>query len=255
MNNKQLHIYVEGRTDEVVVRYLLQAAKLDDGVTITVCGGKRNVAEHISGLSDTLWEKHIALVDADEMSVADSMSLAAMQLGHPEISVYCAVPTIEAWLFADDFSVLKGVRNEHAAQLAKRLPLPEMIVYPKQLAFNIFHKGDARRAYAFLKAIDIDRAASRSPSLRAFLSGVAQALGEEFDVGTRSMTRSISRDVISTLLRELPSEQIAWKTLDGGQLSAGELARAVAEGTDIGHQYATELLRIARDMIVRKAQR
>jgi len=252
---KKIQIYVEGPTDKVVVRNLLQAADLNINLEITVCGGKQGVASTVSKLQNSNEIEHIALIDADELSVADSQAAAAEQLGFPEIKVFCAVPTIEAWLFADDQILSSHARSRHTLRLVQRLPLPEMIPYPKLLASNFFEKGKPASVYEFMRQIDIDRAIARCPSMKAFIRGIAEAAGKEFDYEERSLNSSIGRDAISTLLNELPREQIAWRTLEGGALNAGQLARAVAEGTPMGRQYSTELLRVARDLIARRARK
>lgn len=254
MIKDRLSIYVEGAVDKTVVEYLLFAAGLDDGVGVIVCNGKENVAKRIASLRDSTVHKSIALIDADEMSVADSRKLAEKQLGYPTVPVYCAVPTIESWLFADDISAKRAARSEQAERTLDRAPLPEMIPYPKQLATYILPKGPPSEAYAFLRLVDISIATARSSSLRAFLEGVAKALGRDAEFSISALSRSVSRDAFSTLLRELPSEKIAWKTLDGTEIHAGELSKAVAEGTEIGKQYVTEVLRIARDIVARKAR-
>lgn len=255
MSDIDLTIFVEGNSDVLILRNLLAAARLDIGVDIIPCNGKQRVAEIVKKLHDTPTHKFLALVDADEMSVADAAELAASQLGHPAIPVFCAVPTAEAWLFADDVTALKAARDDKAALMIKRLPLPEMITYPKRVASTVFRKTANFYNFSFLQEIDINRAAARSPSLRAFLGGVAKAQEKNFDLNAISLGTTINRDVISTLLRELPRDQVAWKTLDGDVFKAEDLARAVSEGTEPGRQYATELLRVARDLIVRKSQR
>lgn len=250
----KLTIYVEGSVDKVIVGHLLNAANLTRNVSITVCSGKASIARVISQLEDSDDEKSIALVDADELSVADSRSLAMAQLGHPAIPVFCAVPNVEAWLFADDALAIDVARNEQAARTLERTPLPESIPYPKQLASYVFPKEAGVYGYSFLARVDISKAAARSPSLRAFLVGVAEALGEYVEFASQSFGRSVSRDAFSTLLRELPSDTVAWRTMDGTEIHADELARAIAEGTEIGMQYVTEVLRISRDLVARRSR-
>lgn len=255
MNPINLTLYVEGPTDKIIVGYILHAAGFAGDVRVEACGGKKKVAKRIATLRNSEERKFIALVDADELSVADSLALARQQLGSPSIPVFCAVPTIEAWLFADDVRASTAGRSEQATRTLERAPLPETIPYPKQLAFNVFPKGQPDVAYSFLKEVDISRAASRSPSLRAFLTGVADALGHRSEIATAALGKSVSRDAFSTLLRELPGATVVWKTMEGSSVRADELAQAVAEGSDVGRQYVTEVLRIARDIVARKAGR
>ncbi len=72
MPNSTLTIYVEGDQDKIIVQNLLVASRLSDNVELIVCGGKQQVANQISTLRDTSSHRHIALIDADLLSVADS---------------------------------------------------------------------------------------------------------------------------------------------------------------------------------------
>jgi len=255
VTSRRLLIYVEGETDKVIVTYILRAAKLSQNVEIISCGGKAAVAEYVADLRDTEQIRHIALVDSDQLSVQDSRSEASIQLRHPHIDVFCAVPEIEAWLFADDLKAAAMFNDTKRRSFVARLPLPEMIVYPRLVARNIFPRVERSESYRFLQDINIKRAAARSPSLRVFLSGVAKALNSPIDIENNSLESSIGRDVISTLLRELPAETVVWKTMDGHSHTAEQLARSVGEGANEGRQFSTELLRIARDLIVRKVSK
>ncbi|MGO6690725.1 hypothetical protein ACCS54_07265 [Rhizobium johnstonii] len=254
-------IAVEGPQDYEVVRGILHAANFDAkvNVSIHIAGGKDKVRAWCKRVVNDDANIYAALVDADILSVSDSRDLAEEQLGHPQISVYCAVPTIEAWLFADDVVATKFARNAHASQILSRLPLPEMIPYPKQVAFNVFSESlDNRRPrkfreYSFLSEIDVERAMARSPSLKNFLWGLAQEIGFPFEEPSATLSKSIPRDIFANLLRELPGGTVVWKTLDRGNITAEELANAVVEGDVIGKQYVTEVLRLARDIIARRS--
>ncbi|AEF90622.1 hypothetical protein DelCs14_3630 [Delftia sp. Cs1-4] len=254
MKKAGLTIFVEGPTDEIIVRYILEAAGVSDSVTIKAHHGPQSVGAAIKDLNNCGTEKFLALIDADEMSTADSRELARSKLKHPNIPVYCAIPTIEAWLFADIDKARDEARSEQATRILERAPLPESIPYPKVLAGHVFRKAPPRQAYAFLQRIDVSKAVARSSSLRSFLAGVFENLGHPVVDETQQLTGSVNRDVFSTLLRELPSSTVVWKTIDGSTIDAARLAREVVEGTDLGKQYITEVLRIARDMIARKAR-
>ncbi|TCA97405.1 hypothetical protein E0H65_14130 [Rhizobium leguminosarum bv. viciae] len=221
-------------------------------INVRVIGGKRKIANHIRQLKNDDLHKYAALVDADEGSVADARELARQQLGHPSIDVFCAVPTIEAWIFADPEFAKSAARSPHAQEMIDRAPLPETIPYPKQFAMNVF--GSAKR-YPVAGHFDVNLAAARSPSLRAFVEGLAALLGADVPFKLPVGKLSDTRDVVSTLLRELPDTKIVWKTMTGARISAGELAKAIADGTPLGNQYATELLRVSRDLIARQANK
>jgi len=68
--------------------------------------------------------------------------------------------------------------------------------------------------------------------------------------------RTISRDAIAGLIREMmPADAIAWQTSDGDTYTAEEISREVEEGTEIGHQYARDIMRVAIDFLRRQARR
>jgi hypothetical protein len=255
MDDRQVKIYVEGEIDKIIVTYILQASKLFEKIEVISCIGKAGVAEKIKNLQDSKSFKYIALIDSDQLSVQDSREEAYVQLGRPHIDVFCAVPEIEAWLFADDMKASGMFDDTKRKNFIARLPLPEMIVYPRLVARNIFPRTNPSESYDFLRHIDIERAAARSPSLRTFLSGVRKALDLPGNVEEKALATTIGRDVISTLLRELPADTVVWRTIDGNSHTAQQLAKAIGEGSNEGRQFSTELLRIARDLIVRKAAR
>lgn len=251
----QLTIYVEGNTDAAIVKNILYALNSHLTPTIVVCNGKQRIAKTIKNLTNDGIAKHIALIDADEPSVFDSREEAKSQLGNPSIPVFCAVPTIEAWLFADDKIASYLARNKSAIRTIERMPLPESIPYPKHLASKILKFNGLSNEYNVLRDMDIHRAAARSPSLRNFLAGISDVLELNSDLPDHSMSTTVSRDVFSTLLRELPGDAVAWRTLAGETYSAAELAKNIGEGTELGKQYITELLRVARDLTLRKAKK
>ncbi|WP_156890639.1 hypothetical protein [Pseudomonas sp. CF150] len=254
MSEKSLTIFVEGKVDKVIVENILVSAGFElNRITVFVCEGKYGVKKSIRHLKNSSTQNFIALVDSDELSVVDSRVLAAEQLGYPTIQVFCAVPAIESWLFSDDNIAIEAASTRYAKSILSRAPLPELIPYPKHLAANVFNlKSD--RAYEFVKYIDVYRASTRSASLRAFILGVSEALEHPIDLPLSSLSSSVTRDVFSTLLRELPSDTVAWRTLEGGALQADKLAKEIAEGTETGKRYVTEVLRVARDLVARRSR-
>jgi hypothetical protein len=95
----------------------------------------------------------------------------------------------------------------------------------------------------------------RSPSLRHFLSWIAKSLNVQIDLPLESAERTISRDAIAGLIREMmPGEVVAWKTCDGHTYTADDISREVEQGTDVGHQYARDVLRVAIDSLRRQAR-
>lgn len=255
LESSQLTIFVEGTTDAAIIKNILYALNPHLTPIIVVCNGKHRIAKTIKNLTNDGNAKYIALIDSDEPSVFDSREEAKRQLGNPSIPVFCAVPTIEAWLFADDKIASYLARNESAIRTIERMSLPESIPYPKHLAEKILKINNLKRNHEVLRDIDIHRAAARSPSLRNFLAGISDVLELKLDLPDHSMSSTVSRDVFSTLLRELPGDVVAWRTLAGETYSAAELARNISEGTETGKQYMTELLRVARDLTLRKAKK
>jgi hypothetical protein len=70
------------------------------------------------------------------------------------------------------------------------------------------------------------------------------------------MARSLSRDVLAGLIREVsPAETVIWRTSSGADYTADELERHIENGDEIGRQYASDLLRVSRDILRRTANR
>lgn len=250
----RLNIHVEGKSTKTIVEKILKVAEIKGDIVVEAEARAHHFTKLAASLSNSESHRHIILVDADLLSIFDSRQEAERKLKRPNVKVLCAVPTIEAWLFADDQLAIESAKNEHAAQILQRLPLPESIPYPKYLASKVF-SSDQQSQYHFLDRMDIARATSRSPSLREFLASVLHELQQPRDLTVEALRGSIGRDAFSTLLRELPSAEVVWKTVDGVQLRADELAREISEGTDLGKQYVSDVLRVARDMIARRAKR
>jgi hypothetical protein len=175
-------------------------------------------------------------------------------LGDPPAEVFCAVPAVEAWLFADDGAVVMNARLDNQVQgIVGRLPLPEEIPDPKQLAGQVF---GLPVEWEFLRSIDVGRAAARSPSLRNFLEGMGRLLEIPMEPLLENVGRHLTRDIVAGLIREVsPADTTVWRTSSGDEYTAGELQRLIEEGDPIGRQYASDLLRISRDLLRRTANR
>ncbi|MFG0393014.1 DUF4276 family protein [Pseudomonas sp. zbq_4] len=251
----ELVVLVEGDTDAAIVKNILQVAFPLCNPSFIVCYGKHRMAKIIKKLPKDNRFNYIALIDSDEPSIVDSREEASRQLGNPKIPVFCAVPTIEAWLFADEEIAKSLAKDASALRTIQRMPLPESIPYPKYLVGQLLRISKSPRSYEALKKINIQRALARSPSMRSFIEGVSNTLGVKLNLPEYSMASTVSRDVFSTLLRELPGDTIAWRTLAGESYSAAELADNIGQGTEVGKQYVTELLRVARDLTLRKAKK
>ncbi len=247
-------LVVEGPTDERIVEGVLAAAQFPvDRVNIVVGLAKYGAARIAEEFADAAPGQCAVLVDLDELSVPDAQARAREQLGNPPFDVFCAVPTIEAWLFADDdVAQAYASPDEDVQRIVRRLPLPEEIPDPKQLAQYVF--GPSSK-WGFIRQVEIGRAAARSPSLRIFLEGMSRLLGVPTSPLMEGVARNFSRDIIAGLVREIPSKTVVWRTSSGDEYTADKLRRLVEEGDEVGRQYASDLLRISRDFLLRKANR
>lgn len=250
-----LHLLVEGQHDAEFLRRLLPRAGFDlERIRIDVVGGKEAVRRVLHTSARVPGATLAALVDADERNVPDARAHARRALGEPDAEVFCAVPTIEAWLFADANALLDTVAEPRARELVARLPLPEEIPFPKQVVNQIFKGfGDSLRV---IERMDVAKACARSPSLHVFLSGLAELLGERREAVEDVHVRSMPRDVFSNLVAEvMPADVVIYKAVDGTVFTAEEMIRHIREGTAVGRQYSSDLLRISRDFLARRAVR
>lgn len=251
----KIDLFVEGQYDAAFLRVLLPRVSLGSAdVTIHSVGGKAALRRILNSRAPFNGTRVVALVDADEPNVPDAREHARRELGYPNAAVFCAVPTIEAWLFADLEALLGTVRSEWARELVARLPLPEEIPFPKQLATRIF--GDIQQSLSVVEQMDIAAACARSPSLNVFLKGLGEVAGADLVPAGDVHARSLPRDVFSNLLAEVsPAGSVVYRTVDGTSFTAEQMIRHVREGTDVGRQYSSDLLRISRDFLARQAQR
>jgi len=252
---ERVTLLVEGRYDQMLVGWILEAAGLPaDRIEVEVTGGKMGVRKRLESLPEGLAEQVAVLIDLDERSVPDAQARAREQLGGPTVRVFCAVPTIEAWLFADDrLAEEQCAREDEALAILHRIPMPEEIPTPKELARTIF---GLPQHCQWLRRMNVQRASARAPSLRTFLVGIGEMLGVPVPAASESVGRSLSRNVLSGLLAEvLPSDTVVWRTTDGDAYTAGDLRQHIEQGDEIGQQYASYLLRVSRDFLRRAASR
>jgi hypothetical protein len=255
LTREPVRILVEGPSDEAIVRALLQAARYpEEQALVEHFGGKVALAVRVARLSPEDAARCAVLVDLDEPSVPDAVEHVRKQLGNPTVSIFCAVPAIEAWIFADGEAAEAGAEDPEALAILRRLGLPEEIPDPKSLAHRVF--GPPRRWADVLSKIDVQRACARSPSLRTFLIGLGRLLGVGVEVAEESVSRSISRDTLAGLIAEVtPADAILWETSGGQVYTAADLRRHIEAGSEIGRQYASDLLRVSRDFLRRRAAR
>lgn len=253
--SRVITLLVEGRSDERLIRDVIAAAGYpQERLAIRIANGKYAIARQIKLIPPDRTGEYAALVDLDESSVPDAIARAREQLGNPPIEVFCCVPQIEAWLFADDeLALSRCAQDEEALSVLRRIPLPEEIPNPKVLARQVFGPPTS---WGFLRDMNVQRASARSPSLRNFLLGMGRMLGVSVQRVEESVGRSISRSVIASLLAEIiPSDTIVWRTAGGDTYTAAQVRHHIEQGSPIGQQYASDLLRISRDFLRRMANR
>ena len=165
-----------------------------------------------------------------------------------------ANPTIEAWLFADDLAVQKFAKGAKGESLVNRLPLPEQIQDTGSLVTKVF--GGLDKALEVLQTFDISRACARCPSLHKFLTMVSEKLGVTLPEVAEAHARTLNRDVFSNLIDEVTEpDRVMFRAADGTVFTAAEMAREVREGSELGREYAADVLRVARDWLARRAER
>jgi hypothetical protein len=229
----RVYLFVEGQSDKDVVFPLLLRAGLPLD-RLEICprlGGRWQIPEHETDPGST----NVALVDTDGEEIEAVRQRVANTAGLGLLRVFCAVPNIEAWLAADEETA------RSLAQFKARLPgrLSEDRVLP-----------------VLASCLDVDRAAGRMPSLREFLVGMSELLdGGLTGRFAASAGRTMSREVIAGLVREVPADEVVWRTMDGTSFTSRQLVDEIEAGTELGRQYAADLLRISRDLLKRKARR
>ncbi|MDM8559699.1 DUF4276 family protein [Candidatus Parabeggiatoa sp. HSG14] len=257
MKDIKLLLYVEEETDVALVEKILQVAKYPaEQVKILPACGKKNMAHFLNHSWKLNGVKYAALVNFDYHTVFEAVEQAKKQLGDPDAAVFCAVPTLEAWLFADIEAAKKNAYSEHGRKLLERIPLPEEIPYPTRLAYAVFgQKKYKEYALKVFENFDVQKATSRSPSLRTFLEGVGKLLDVQNIPVADVYARSMNRDIFSNLLSEVSSpDTIVYRAMEGSGITAEEMLTHLREGSQVGQQYAVEILRTARDVLARKAQ-
>ncbi len=104
------------------------------------------------------------------MTVFDAVFHARKDLGYPATTeVFCAVPAIEAWRFADIEAAKRNAYSENGLRLLSRVSLPEEISHPRRLAYEVFGQKPVEHYACIFDHFDVEIALKTSPSLRMFL--------------------------------------------------------------------------------------
>jgi len=80
---------------------------------------------------------------------------------------------------------------------------------------------------------------------------------EELEQGLneKKIDRNTSQNLFANLIREIaPADTVMWRTTSDS-FTAGELCQHIEQGTETGQQYSSDVLRVARDFLKRKANR
>ncbi|MEG1374423.1 MAG: DUF4276 family protein [Comamonas sp.] len=260
-----LTVFVEGESDKEWVSSLLPRAfpRPDLDIRIYACEGKYKALRQLNDAEKSEYPVHlaektinVALVDADAPNLPDARRELTdrHRLGHLSDRIFFTVPTIEAWLFAD-IDAAKNIAKK-AIPALDRIQFPDEIPNPYFLAREVFGIGPRARMAGrqIIKSMNLERAQSRSPSLREFLAGIAKLLGEDRYQAIPDAEKLIGRRLLGQLINETnPSSRILYKTLAGDRFTAERLADEISQGTPIARQYAADLLRVARELLAREA--
>lgn len=240
-------LLVEGPFDRRVVLQLLGMVGIDS-VEVVECRSLRRVAENLRTLGRSRSDLG-ALIDADEITVRDAQEHARDRLGTKLRHVYAAVPTLEAWLLADTMAV-----PELSSIVGNPALLADEIPKPKAVARQVF--GDTYRRYprpALPDGYDVRRAMARSPSLRVFVDGM-RTFADSGEVHEPLPTTADRVAVIAALKEVADGSSVMWRTMSS-EYTAEQLIDSMNAGEEAGTQYAQDLLRIARDLLRRSAER
>jgi hypothetical protein len=254
MNN--IILFVEHETDAEVVKNIFIRLNVYENIEIKPVNGKQNVLKSLQKFENQSDIKVAGLIDSDELFIADTRKKMQNEFVEKNIHLFFAVPCIEAWLFADDELALKQIKTDYNEYVLRRLPLPDDIPFPKDLASRLFgnYYGGKGLNVDFLQKINLSKAVSRSPSLRDFLLGITELMSVPNQEIANAVNTSFDLQIIANLLKEeLNSDTIIFKSMDGRTITVGEMEKNIVEGNELGKAYAADLLRVSRDFLKRKA--
>jgi hypothetical protein len=256
-NHQKILLITEGKQDIDILIPILKAAQLPvERIRFIAAGGRNASLKMAQALNGTLDEYTaiVVLMDADAQTVPDAALKQKETFSEKGIDLFFAIPETEAWVFADERLLLQQPLHEGAKEKLMRLSLPEELPYPRQLT-RYFLKNQLMD-WRFLEQMDIARATARTPALKIFLSQLGALLGMELPMVQNAIAHQLDRKLFANLIREvMPSQTVLYKTLDGRQFTAEQILENVQEGTNIGKQYASDILRVARDFLKRQANR
>lgn len=250
---KKFTLIVEGDSDKIIVESILAAAKMDKQVSVLAGKGKEAAEKLAQKMFDEGHTNLGLLIDLDIVNLPDAKHyIEDKTLINKDIEVFFATPEIEAWLFADIDLALEHAKSKNAEIILKRMSLPDEVPHPKESAKFLFQ--NYKEAY-FLKKIDISKATFRSPSLHDFLTRLSIILDIQLEEVQEPISQNIDRKIFINLLNEtLPSNKVVFKS-SSGVYTTEEMITNIKNETELGKEYTSDLLRIARDLLTRQANR
>ena len=244
-----------GRPEHVtIIRWLVAAAELPGGRIVVAAASSPQDLRERAKLVIELGDRVIVVAEAARENVPTARDRARKNLGLTSESteVVPAIPCVESWMLADDALVSAQTADSETVRRATEY-LPDEIQDARTLVHQVFGPPSRWRS---LPMPDVYRAAGRSPSLRNLLEVLARRLGTKSDLPERSVARVLSRDAIAGVIRSLlPDDALAWRTSDGSTYTAAELAREIEQGTEVGRQYAVDLVSMMVNALSRTAKR
>lgn len=260
---QKLNILIKGFNDKEIIKNILLAAGIsEDRVNYSVFDHIGQMDSILDNLQESELENSIILTDSENFDKKGSKLNFLQKKGPKNIFIFCAVPNIESWVFADDKllqSEISESKNSKGIDFLKRssfFPFPEEIVYPKYVVNNLFNKRKEDERYSFLKYMDISRACARTPSLKNFITYLYKLLNLDNSQLEMSFSRNMDREIFVNLVKEVvPNNTILFRTLEGEEYTAQQIEEEIKNGTDLGRQYTSDILRVARDLLKRRAER
>jgi hypothetical protein len=164
MNNTRLLLYVESESEVILLEKLFKRAHYPvEHIRILPSNGKNNMANFLKKPYELKGTKYAALGNFDASTVFEAVKRAKKDLGNPNTEIFCAVPAIEAWLFADIETAKRNVYSKGGFELLNRVSLPEEITHPRRLAYEVFGQKPVEHYACIFDHFDIEMAMSKSP--------------------------------------------------------------------------------------------
>lgn len=250
-----LIIAVESEADKTVICALLGKAEIQKYEMIVV-EGKFSPNKITNLLNQKIFGRGcISVYNQDNGSVADA-KFKFSSIDPTSRVAYCpAIPTVAAWLFADS-EALFNVLGKKAEPFIGRMPLPEQLPYPNFLKHSLLREPHI--VEHLLEKMDLLIAGARSPSLKYFIQTARTMSGLPeipFDQSSNPASQ-ISKEILRNLISEVyPSDKALFRSASGAVITAEQMMQEITDGSELGREYSSDILRVARDLLSRQAQK